>query len=352
MEGALNFVKKRSNLLYYIVVAILVIACGLNFYHVDTYVTMPGSADEIKPMLSVEDGSESKGSYNLVTILVDQKRSNVYRYLWAKFDGNPYTQLMPAEAMTGPDENQHEREVSRLDNMTQAQQRAIYVAAKTAGLDPKLKFVGVHILNVISDMPASDKLKAGDIILKASGKDIRSSEQLQKIVKQQNKGDRLSLTIRRDDEEKTYQVPVGQFPDVYVSDDHSKQYGIGITFRDKMDVQLDRKVTIDTKNIGGPSAGLMMTLAVYDNLEPKDLTKGRKICGTGTINTDGSVGPIGGIQQKVVASDNANCDIFFAPTADNEAQDAKAAAKDIKTDMKVIPTKSFNTALNDLQKQN
>lgn len=73
-------------------------------------------------------------------------------------------------------------------------------------------------------------------------------------------------------------------------------------------------ITINTKDIGGPSAGLMMALEIYDQLTETDLTKGLEIAGTGTINEKGEIGPIGGISQKVIAADRAGIDIFLPLT--------------------------------------
>ena len=76
---------------------------------------------------------------------------------------------------------------------------------------------------------------------------------------------------------------------------------------------VDPKVKIDSHEIGGPSAGLMFTLEIYNQLVEDDLTRGHEIAGTGTINEKGEVGPIGGIQQKVVAASDAGAEVFFAP---------------------------------------
>ena len=73
------------------------------------------------------------------------------------------------------------------------------------------------------------------------------------------------------------------------------------------------KVTVKTDEIGGPSAGFMFSLEIYNQLTEEDLTKGYQIAGTGTIDADGTVGPIGGIEQKIVAADKAGAEFFFAP---------------------------------------
>jgi Lon-like protease len=98
-------------------------------------------------------------------------------------------------------------------------------------------------------------------------------------------------------------------------------------------------LTIDSGDIGGPSAGLMWTLGVVDVLTPGELTGGRVIAGTGTIDLDGGVGPIGGIAQKVVAAERAGAVAFFAPV--QEAPDARAVAHR----MTIVPVASYLDAI-------
>lgn len=89
--------------------------------------------------------------------------------------------------------------------------------------------------------------------------------------------------------------------------------GIGIGLVDHTKVSSDVDVTFDTSGVGGPSAGLMFTLDIYDQVNNEDLRKGRKIAGTGTIESDGSVGDIGGAGLKVVSAAKSGADIFFIP---------------------------------------
>ena len=99
-------------------------------------------------------------------------------------------------------------------------------------------------------------------------------------------------------------------------------------------------VDIDTGNVGGPSAGLMMALNVYNSLTQDDLTKGIKVAGTGTIEIDGSVGPVGGVKQKVIAAKKAGSSLILVPTANFD--DAEPY---IDEDTAIVAVDSFNQAL-------
>ena len=100
------------------------------------------------------------------------------------------------------------------------------------------------------------------------------------------------------------------------------------------------EVDIKTGNVGGPSAGLMMALNVYNNLIPEDITNSMIIAGTGTIEIDGSVGPVGGIKQKIIAAKRAGAELIIVPVANFEE------AKVFETDKTaIVEVDSFAEAL-------
>ena len=104
-------------------------------------------------------------------------------------------------------------------------------------------------------------------------------------------------------------------------------------------------IDIKTGNVGGPSAGLMMALNVYNNLIPEDITNSMVIAGTGTIEVDGSVGPVGGIKQKVISAKNAGAELILVPMANFE--EAKPLATDFT---KIVAVESFEEALKVISK--
>jgi PDZ domain-containing protein len=104
---------------------------------------------------------------------------------------------------------------------------------------------------------------------------------------------------------------------------------VGIMLEDApVEVLFPVDVEIDSQNIGGPSAGMMFTLEIIDALTDEDLTHGRRIAGTGTINEDGEVGPIGGMKQKTFGAIDAGADYLLVPAANYE-EAADAAGDDI-----------------------
>jgi PDZ domain-containing protein len=118
-------------------------------------------------------------------------------------------------------------------------------------------------------------------------------------------GDTFPVVVQRDGTERTVTAKTAE-------SDGKTVIGVGL----RLDYDLPVDVTLNTGRVGGPSAGLMFSLAIYDVLTPGELTGGENIAGTGTMEDDGTVGPIGGIRQKLVGARRAGADYFLAP-ADN-----------------------------------
>ncbi|GGE41194.1 hypothetical protein GCM10011391_19950 [Pullulanibacillus camelliae] len=339
--------KKRGKIIYSIVVIILVVGILMNVIRLPYFITQPGTADALSPMIKVEDAYPQKGTLRLVTIL--EGKANVFQYLKAKYDFNKYTQVVKAQQVKLPDESNEEMEVRQLNYMNESQIKATYVAYKAADRHPVLHQNGVLVVNVNSKMPVSKVLKVKDLITGADGQPIHDMDDLAKVLKNKKLGDSVDLRVKRGKKVLNVTTKIAKFPKEWLDANQDKKVGLGILQGDDMSVSIDPEVHINTKGIGGPSAGLMMSLEIYNQLTPTDMTKGYDICGTGEIFTDGKVGPIGGIKQKIVAADKAGADYFFAPTADHEDQDAIAAAKDIGTDMKIVPISTFQDAINFLK---
>ena len=138
--------------------------------------------------------------------------------------------------------------------------------------------------------------------------------------------------------------------------------GIGITLVDHTEVKSSVQIDFQTGGIGGPSAGMMFTLAIYTQLAEPDLRDGRVIAGTGTIEQDGSVGDIGGADKKVLSAINAGASVFFVPnnpvdpeilkkdpTAKTNYEEAKEAAEKANADIEIVPVTTVQEAIDYLK---
>ena len=189
--------------------------------------------------------------------------------------------------------------------------------------------------------PSENVLREGDVVVAVDGQSVGTTCDAGRLIQTHDVGDMVALTVERNGIRKQVSVTTEGNPQ-----DEATPY-LGVLWSD-VNFEFDPKVevSIKTGRIAGPSAGLMFALALYDKLTPDDLTGGRKIAGTGTIQCDGSIGPIGGIQQKVSAAEAQGAHIFLAPRS--EAEDAESAADG----MKVVPVSSFEDTVAYLERLN
>lgn len=335
---------KQKHIKRLIFLLILLFFAGSYLYTLPYYVTKPGMAKELDSVVEVENGYAEKGDFMLTTVRMG--RANIYSYLIARI--SDYQEVYPLKAVRSEGETDEEYNARQLQLMDNSKISAIEVAYKKAGLPVKYKYKGVYVMNVIEGMPADGKLHTGDRIFKVDDFEFNSSDEFIKYVSNKKKGDKITISFERGKKIKKAVLNVQPFKD------QKEKVGIGISLVDDKEVVVDPSVKINTDEIGGPSAGLMFTLEIYNQLTKEDLTKGYKIAGTGTISSDGTVGEIGGIDQKVVAADKAGAQIFFAPNEGGKKgsnyEIAEKTAKDIHTSMKIVPVDTFDDALAYLEK--
>lgn len=322
---------------------LIVIAVFLStFVKIPFYVTKPGMATSLKQMVQVENGHHEEGSIYLTTVKIT--RANPFTYLWAHTQ--KYYEVFPDEQVKYDGESDEQYIERQIHIMEASQQAAIVVAYKKANKQITYKNNGIMVMQTIEKMPAAKKLKVGDRITHVDGKFIETEEDFIHYVQSKNEGDVITITLQRDGKERKTKIQLAPFPN------EPEKIGVGISIMTDKEIMTTPSVELDTKSIGGPSAGLMMALEIYNQLTEEDITKGHKIAGTGTINENGDVGVIGGISQKVVAADKEGIEIFFAPKEGGNYDKAIKTAKEIKSDMKIIPVETFDDAVNYLQTLN
>jgi PDZ domain-containing protein len=202
------------------------------------------------------------------------------------------------------DENETDRDsdVEGAVDMVSSQDAAIAVALTELGYDLRTH---VAVKEVLPDMPADGVLETGDRVLRVNGDRAGTSAD---VVKAAATGETVNLVVLRDEKRRRVELTPRETRD---------GPRIGISVGAAYDFPFDVSVLVDPQ-IGGPSAGLMFSLAIYDTLTPGSLTDGHDVAGTGEIAPDGRVGPIGGIAQKVVGARDAGTELFLVPAANCE----------------------------------
>jgi len=276
------------------------------------YVTYyPGPTVDI---LGESDGDETvqvtghkayydEGELRMTTVYVSQPEDDVSlpELLRAYFD--PDAAVWPRSSIYAPDETDESSDRESAVAMVSSQDTAI--AAALTELGEKVNPI-VEVLDVTPGLPAEDKLKVRDVLLEVGGITITEAQDVVDAVDQAKAGEPIPFVVRRGGKRVSVEVTPREVDgDLRVG----ITPGVGFDFPFRVSVNI-------ADNIGGPSAGLMMSLAIFDTLTPGSMTDGADIAGTGTITPSGKVGPIGGIQQKIAAARDAGAELFLVP-ADN-----------------------------------
>ncbi|AXG38251.1 PDZ domain-containing protein [Enterococcus gilvus] len=341
-----NKLVKRLLLIF---LALIVVACII--VPIPYYIEQPGETINLKELITVNDKKdEHKGSFSLTSVGI--RRATVFTALRSKME--PFNEIISADELTGGASDDEYMQIQKF-NMETSQNFAIEQALKLANKPYKMEYKGVYVLGVEKNSNFAGKINVGDTVTKADGKTFTSSEDFMKYVKSQKVGQEMKVTYVHNGETKEATEKLIKLPT-------DKKPGIGITLTDHTEIDSQEKVKVDAGDIGGPSAGLMFTLEIYEQLIDKDLRHGEKIAGTGTINANGDVGRIGGIDKKVASAAADKNKVFFAPDDEitkemkeaqpgikSNYQEAKAAAKKIDTEMKIVPVKTVKDALDYLE---
>ncbi|MCT8139041.1 PDZ domain-containing protein [Anaerobacillus sp. CMMVII] len=329
-------------------IVLIVFVLIINFYQLPYYFTKPGDAQVLDSVIEVDGGYEDKGRFMLTTVRMG--KANVINYLWAKWSDQ--RELIHEEFVRRSGETDEEYHHRQLMMMSSSQDIATLVAYNKAGKEAYYTNFGVIVTGKIENMPAFDLLELGDLIIAVDQKEITTVDELLAQVGDKQKDDLVTLTIFRDGANKEVDLYVTSFPTEI--DPSGEKVGIGITQPvTKRELTVNPKITIDTNKIGGPSAGLMFSLEIYNQLIETDISKGYAIAGTGSLNEEGEVGRIGGVKQKVIAANRAGAEYFLAPnefgSPTSNYLDAVEVVKSLKTTMKIIPIDTFEQALEFLE---
>ena len=322
--------KRAIKTVSFVLVIGLVVAAG--WVRIPYYALGPGPAREVEPLILVEGHPTYASSGKMFLTTVSFYQVTPFQALIAWVD--PNLALVRRDVLYPPGTTQVQEQRQGVSQMDQSKIDATFVVLSLLTDYPKDHGVGALLEQVLQGCPADGHLYAGDTITSIDGKKIQSKGDLLDALKSEPPPAPLKFHLSA----------AGQQQDVTVvrrSCAGSSTPLVGIVAID----QFPFSVSISSGNIGGPSAGLMWSLGLYDLLTPGDLTAGRTISGTGTMDMSGKVGPIGGIRDKVVAAEHVGASVFFAPAGNmNELKGIDTGA------MTIVPVATFKDALRYLQR--
>ena len=300
------------------------------FYPSDDYIFLPDPARPVEPLVHVEGEHDRPGSGGIYMVdIIVRKASLLEKFFPGIHDG---ATLVPADVYNPQNLPERIQRQQGLAEMSSSQRIAAAVALRELGYTVTPDGVVVSAVDV--GAPADGVLKPDDVIVSANGDDVKTPEDLSKVMSNVKPGETVTLGIDRGGDEQTVRVGTK------ASDDNPPRALMGILIEPKLELPVG--ITIDTGQIGGPSAGLAFALDIVDELGPTDIDHGEKVVATGELALDGSVHEIGGIKQKTFGARSADADVFLVP------DDNAAGARKYADGLRIIPVSSLDEALHAL----
>ncbi len=321
------------------VVGVFLLLIGGGFYvasqtPVEFYALSPGPVNDVGDYIEViDDAGPSEGQLYFLTVSL--REISLLEYWGAKLD--PQVDLSPRENIRPTGVSPESLRQQNIDLMEQSKQAAIYVALTRLGYEVTFEGEGSLISDVIEGSAADGIIEPGDVIVAVDGNPIQFSTDAVNYIGGKAPGDVVNLELLREadgpnPEHLNIAITLGPYraqdADGNIVEDNERGM-VGVLLSNyNATIVFPVDINIDSQNIGGPSAGLMFTLEIMDQLLEDDLTHGKSIAGTGTIDQDGNVGAIGGVRQKVFGAIAAGAEYVLVP-ADNYDDAVKAAGDDI-----------------------
>jgi len=260
----------------------------------------------------VIEGQETfptEGNLDLTTVLVTRADAEVQLLDALRMWVDPEIAIIPREQIYPADVRAEVVSERNAEQMVTSQQNAIAAALRELDI---VVLDRVVVESIVEGAPALDLLEAGDVILAVDGTEVAAANEVGELITTREPGEDVIFTVKRDGEQLEITVPTEQ------AAQGDPRAVVGILPAMGFEFPFEIEITLG-EEIGGPSAGLVFALGIVDKLTPGALTEGAYVAGTGTIEADGTVGPIGGIQQKVSAARDVGADVFLVPADDCSA---------------------------------
>lgn len=314
---------------------IIIFFCLLFIFTIEFpyYIEAPGGIIDVEERIEVQNEHETKGSFNLAYVSEIKATIPTLVYAWANKDWD----VIKKEEVVYENETMEDAEYRSHLLLDEANNNAIIVAYQKAGKE--IVISNEHLYITYIDKDAKTDLKIGDEILEINNEKILNKQQLDEIMLTKKYNEILNIKVKRDGKEV---MCFGNIRNV------ENKKVVGIVLFKTSDIKMNPDIKLKFKaSESGPSGGLILALSIYNSLIEEDITQGLKIVGTGTINLDGTVGSIGGVEYKIKGAVKEKADIFLVPKGENY-EDAKRIIDENDYDLKLIPVDSFDDTLQKL----
>ncbi len=326
-----QFIKEE-----YIFLIALILITLISLFPVNYYIITGGGIKDIGKRVIVDDSYKEKGTFNIS--YVTELNGTVISYL-ASYIVPGWTREKVEDYQYNEEESLEEINNRSLIYLDISSNNAIYNAFTLANKEVNIESKKIYIISRYKEY--DNPFLVGDELIEINNKKINNFEEIKEEIQKYKVNDTIDFKIKRNKKEKLLKVKV-------YKDKETNSNMVGIVARVVYTYKTDPKVNVKfATNEAGPSGGLITALSIYNKLVEEDITKGRTIAGTGTMEEDGSVGEIGGVEFKIIGA-NKKADIFLVP-AGNNYKKAMEIKKKEKLKIKIIPVKSLEDAINKLE---
>lgn len=327
-EKIKKFIKENFKIILLYVFLICLFTFNLPYY-----ISAPGGLLNASDKIKMDDEFKLKGSLNMA--YVTEIHASIPTYLWS-FVASDWDLEKNVKA---DNESSEDMQMRNKMLLVESNKIAMLVAYKYSNIEYEIIDDKVYISYI--DDKAKTNLKVGDRILEVDGNKVVDKSYLFSYIASKNIGDEIKFKVINSD--KKYDRKATLI-------DIDKEPKVGAVICEDFDIESDRKIKFDfSSSESGPSGGLMLTLAIYSNLNSVDLSSGKKIAGTGTIDINGNVGKISGVKYKLIGAVNEKADVFLIPEGDNY-KEAKKLKDERGYNIDIVPVETFEEALKYLSK--
>lgn len=330
-ERIINFFKNPKEVVSFFLPIVITISLLIP---VPYYVKMGGGTINLNDEISIEGEKEEKGS--LEALYVREAKGIVLTYLLSYIVPSFEKEKIENTVINEEDEDAYNYR-ERL-YFTTSLDSATKVAFEKAGKEVKIS--SSRFLVIYIDKSSKTNLEVGDEILKIEGEKVDSYDEMASLISKNQNKKQIKIIVKRDNKEI-------ETSNQLINMDNEKKLGVVIS--NEIKYTSDPKVDFAFNGRqAGPSGGLMIALTIYNKLTDEDITKGKKVVGTGTIDTLGNVGEIGGIKHKLMAADSKNADIVFVPK--ENYKEAKQIKDKKNYNFELVSISNFDDAIEYLNK--
>lgn len=322
-----EFIKENKKTL--IIYLLIIFVCT---YHLPYYIYVGGGTINLDDRIDLK-GNE-KGSYNLS--YVKQIYATIPTYLLS-FVVDRWEMVSVDSVSIDNEEDVSSIEKRERLYLEEANDFAILNAYKLADKKITMKSMSYKVAYINKD--SDTDVLVGDELISVNGVSVSNNREYKDYLKTLNVGTKLDIKVKRDEKEKDCYAILKEIDGEKI---------VGLYLVNTYDYELEPDLNLKFKwNESGSSGGFMLSLAIYDRLIDDDLTKGRKIVGTGTIDADGNVGEIGGVKYKVMGASKSHADIFFCPKENYE--EAINTKNKYNLKLKIVKVETLKDAINYLK---